>query len=457
MPSDFRQWEKLQRQRGRRCLALALVAVALAVVALAWSVAPPPPQSNHLLVTSSPGGAEIWIPAMERDPVRMGQRVQGKITRHKLGTTPFRLTLHRDSQGRLQGYTPNLLLRLPGYQDASLLLPLSPVGGQTFDKVLQADWPTYAWLAPLHWAAWNPFRAGAWVFFLMALSQLGLYALGARAWRRQALERKRRGAVPGAQVGAYRLRVELGRGGMGRVFLAEHVDSGEVAALKMLFESASLDAGRRQSFLREANALRELRHSHIVLLLEWGEDLGQLYLVQEYVAGHTLRVSWSGPQPWDELCQQLSGVVSAMVYLHKAGWVHRDLKPENLILSEGGRVKLVDFGIAAVDGTIGGRGTPAYMAPEALAGETVDWRADLYSLGVLIFEGLTGNTPYAGAASAFELMRCHLEEPVPSLPDGVAPPELEALLQRLLAKKPQHRLTSPDELAEAWADLRGKG
>ena len=233
---------------------------------------------------------------------------------------------------------------------------------------------------------------------------------------------------PGTDVGTYRIIEEIGRGGMGVVYLAEDARLGRRVALKALPAAAAGDPAFRERLRREARAAATIAHPAVAVVYALEEIEGQLFIASEYVAGRTLRAEIEhGPIPGARIVQVAADIARALAAAHEAGVVHRDLKPDNVLLTEGGRVKVVDFGIARVEGadvtrlTVEGAviGTPAYMAPEQLLGGPVDARADIYAAGVVMKEMAAGApstlarivercmqpNPDARFASARELLR----------------------------------------------------
>jgi predicted Ser/Thr protein kinase len=214
---------------------------------------------------------------------------------------------------------------------------------------------------------------------------------------------------PGTRVGNYVLLDELGRGGMGVVYLAEDQRLGRRVALKALPASVASNPELRQRLRREARAAATISHPGVAVVYALEEIDDQLFIASEYVSGDTLRtVIGRGPLPVPRVRTMALEMTSALAAAHAAGVIHRDLKPENVLITGDGRIKIVDFGIAQIDGPDATRltragamlGTPAYMAPEQLLGGHVDARADIYALGVLLSEMLTGWHPLRAGAPA---------------------------------------------------------
>jgi serine/threonine protein kinase len=254
--------------------------------------------------------------------------------------------------------------------------------------------------------------------------------------------------------GRYRLERELGRGAMATVFLAHDEELGRPVAVKLLEESAAADESLRRRFTREAQLAAGLSHPNVVQVFDVGEADGRPYIVMEYVDGPTLaeRLAAEGPLPPTEVAAIGRQVCAGLERAHAAGLVHRDLKPGNLIQGRDGAVKIADFGIAyaaeATSLTEAGTilGTASYLAPEQAEGEAVTEASDLYALGAVLYELLSGRPPYAFESLADVGTRPRLSSP-PPLP-GV-PADLERIVVRCLEPSPADRPGSAAELRRA--------
>lgn len=257
-----------------------------------------------------------------------------------------------------------------------------------------------------------------------------------------------------ALAGRYSIDRELGRGGMGIVYLAREVRLDRLVAIKLLPpERATADF--RERFLREARTAARLSHPNIIPIHAVEETAGFTYFVMAYVDGETLtqRVRARGPIGATEGVRILREVAWALAYAHEQGLVHRDVKPDNVLLEHGsGRVLVADFGIAAAAEearTSEVAGTPEFMSPEQILGQPVDARSDLYSLGATAFYAFSGRFPFEGR-SATEILAKHVSEPAPALGSlGIAVPRrIAAIVDRCLAKDPLQRTASAQVLAE---------
>lgn len=263
--------------------------------------------------------------------------------------------------------------------------------------------------------------------------------------------------------GRYRIDGRLAAGGMGEVFRATHVELGRPLALKMMKPELSGDSSFVDRFRREAMTASRLGHPHIVDIIDSGRTAdGQFYFVMEFLEGESLAdVIARGPVDPRLALTLVSQMAEALDSAHKAGVIHRDLKPDNVIvLQRGGRpfVKLVDFGLAKAvspsadqkQTTVGIiMGTPQYMAPEQAAGLPVDSRADLYALGLVLYELLMGEPPLTGETASL-VMAAHISTPAPRLPDRFSS-TLRDLVARMLAKHPDVR---PASMADVLDELR---
>ena len=264
-------------------------------------------------------------------------------------------------------------------------------------------------------------------------------------------------------VGPYRVLHRLGSGGMSEVYLAYHERLQRHAALKFLRKHLAADASHMQRFLQEAQAAARLVHPNIVQIYDIAEIDGVAYIAQEYVPGSTLRhyIQRCKMLPVDEAVSILLQVAAGLCKSAESSIVHRDIKPENILLTSSGDAKIVDFGLARAlrevsDLTEVGvaLGTPTYMSPEQIQGQSVDVRSDLYSLGVTAYHMLAGRPPFEGE-TALALALQHVQNRVPPLSEvrDDVPPGLQAIVERLLAKNPEDRYATPHALVEELRQL----
>jgi serine/threonine-protein kinase len=280
------------------------------------------------------------------------------------------------------------------------------------------------------------------------------------------------GFLPGTP---YRLGRKLGEGANGIVYEAEHVELGRKVALKVLSSGSSGVAAPFEMFRREARAIAGLSHPNLVQLYDFGTSLdGRAFLSMELCPGETLDARLrGGPLGWREAVHLAIETTDALEAAHAAGLVHRDIKPQNLMLGPTGQVKLLDFGIATAAARDPGRpapageraahgfavhGTPEYMAPEQVAGETVDLRADLYALGCVLYEMLTGVRAFDGPSSVVIMGKQLRETPAPprARAGDAVPRSVDAVVVRAMQKRPEDRYASAGAMREALCEaLRG--
>jgi serine/threonine-protein kinase len=265
---------------------------------------------------------------------------------------------------------------------------------------------------------------------------------------------------------SYRLKRKIGEGASGTVWEAEHVELGRKLAIKVLQPEHGASPDAIERFRREARVLAGLSHPNLVALHDFGRALdGRVFLAMELLEGETLDVR--GARPWREAVHLGVQATRALEAAHAAGLVHRDLKPHNLFLTHGGLLKLLDFGVAmALSDPTEGKGaepverprgfaifgTPEYMAPEQIAGENVDARCDVYALGCVLYELLTGERPFNGPSSVVVLGKQLREEAEPirvRAPEQGVPEILEQVVMRALRKRPEDRFSTAAEMRSA--------
>jgi formylglycine-generating enzyme required for sulfatase activity len=267
--------------------------------------------------------------------------------------------------------------------------------------------------------------------------------------------------------GRYRIDALLGQGGMSAVYKGIDPNLRRTVAIKLIHAHLATDREFVRRFEEEAAAVAGLRHPHIIQVFDFNHDEGTYFMVLEFVEGETLfnrlqRLHITGQRiPPDEVLSLMSTICEAVQYAHERGLVHRDLKPANVMLTPSGQPILMDFGVAKIVGmtrhTATGAvvGTPTYISPEQVRGQDIDHRADIYALGVMLFEMVTGRVPF-DADTALSLMLKHINDPVPDArafnPD--VPARLVAIIQKALAKQPEERYQSARDLGLALRQLK---
>jgi serine/threonine protein kinase len=266
------------------------------------------------------------------------------------------------------------------------------------------------------------------------------------------------------QFGRYEILGELGRGAMGVVYKARDPQIDRLVALKTVSlwgQEADEEKEFRLRFMNEAQAAGRLHHSGIVAVFDVGEnpENHDPYIVLEYVQGESLNriLSREKKLSLERSLKLAEEIADALDYAHAQGVIHRDIKPANILITQDGRAKIADFGIAKLNlahFTVPGRvlGTPAYMAPEQLSGEAVDGRSDLFSLGVILYALVTGHSPFQGTSATTVCFKVANREPIAaSALDMTLPPQLDAVISRAMAKDPNERYQRGSDFAD---DLR---
>lgn len=266
----------------------------------------------------------------------------------------------------------------------------------------------------------------------------------------------------GQQILNYRIDTKIGEGGMGVVYLASHLQLERKAAIKALHPTFVHNPQIRARFRQEAAALAQLKHAQIVALYDYLEEPDGLFLIMEYVQGRELDdyiANVSGPIPAEKALPMFIQVLDAFQYAHQQGIVHRDIKPSNLLVTNNLSIKVLDFGIARILGedksltqTGTKMGTVLYMSPEQVTGKLVDARSDIYTLGVTLFQMLTGKCPYNDQQlTEYEIYRQIVEQPLPPMQTlyPTISQSLQAVVDKATAKNPLLRFQTCDDFKQA--------
>src|SRR5690606_19431386 len=256
------------------------------------------------------------------------------------------------------------------------------------------------------------------------------------------------------QIPGYRIIRKIAQGGMSTVYLAIQISVGRVVALKVMSPALNGDPTFSERFQREANIVGQLSHPNIVSIYDIGRHNSLNYIAMDYLPGGSIHDKMLTGINEELALRILREIASALDHAHSKGYVHRDIKPENILFRDDNSAILTDFGFARA--LLGGArhthagtvvGTPHYMSPEPTRGKTVDARSDLYSLGIVFFEMLTGSVPYQGEEPVTIALK-HLASPIPTLPQTSM--HLQPILDKLLNKEPDKRYQRGNELV---ADL----
>jgi eukaryotic-like serine/threonine-protein kinase len=272
--------------------------------------------------------------------------------------------------------------------------------------------------------------------------------------------------TPGSQIDHYQIIRQLGHGGMSRVYLASDTHDQNKVVLKFPNDELIGDIGVYERYKREAEIGNRVKHPHVQYLLNPGEHHSDEYLVMEYIHGRTLRELLeehnNQPLPVAEALRIALQICDALVYCHEHGVFHRDIKPENIMVQEDGNIKIIDFGIALLEGArrvtwrglTGMVGTPDYMSPEQLKGERGAAASDIYAVGVVLYEMLCGRTPFDGE-NVFAVMNQHITLDPPSVlnfnPD--LSPALATVVMKAIRRDPEKRFHSMSEMQHALQNL----
>jgi len=263
------------------------------------------------------------------------------------------------------------------------------------------------------------------------------------------------------EIPGFKILKTLGRGGMAAVYIGLQESMDREVAIKVMLPQLLTDPSFGERFLREARIAAKLAHPHIVAVIDVGVNGDFYYMAMEYHPGGDLKARIREGLNQKDSVRIMKEIAAALDYAHKNGFVHRDIKPDNILFSRSGSAVLSDFGIArAADGathlTATGAvvGTPHYMSPEQAQGKPVDGRADLYSLGIMFYQMLTGKVPYTGD-SALSIGIKHIRDPLPKLPEGLS--KYQTFLDKLLAKDPADRWQTGADVVRTLEVLEADG
>ena len=266
----------------------------------------------------------------------------------------------------------------------------------------------------------------------------------------------------GGNIGPYRIVQRIGQGGMGIVYKGIHVMLDQEVAIKMLSPEFSGDTAMRERFRKEAKIQARLSHSNVVNIHNYVEEGENIFLVMEYVGGESLesKLKREGGLPVDLAIRICLSILDALAFMHSKGVIHRDIKPSNIMFNEEGAVKVTDFGIAKISGERGltktgiRLGTVWYMSPEQIKGETASELSDIYSVGVTLYQMVTGRVPFSGE-SEYTIMKRHLEEPPvpPCEINALIPQPLGDVILKAIAKDNNCRFQSAREFAARLQNL----
>jgi len=293
-------------------------------------------------------------------------------------------------------------------------------------------------------------------------SVFGTTAVGAASKSKNGKSGSKKSTTPAPAVTAefipgYIIKMKIGESEKAVVYLATSISLGSNVALKVS-KTLRDDSAGRQFLEREYTAIIAIRDPLVVQIYDYGVHAGFEYLAMEYLLRGDLKARMQAGLKETEALRYVEQIASALRVVHNAGLLHRDLKPPNVMLRENDEVALIDFGLArALDGSTPStrtgvlRGSPYYMSPEQAQGEVLDVRSDFYSLGIMLYEMLTGRKPYTGA-TAMEVLQQHVNSPLPPLPHSLA--RYEFLLNKLVAKNRTERFTQAEEIIAAIGELR---
>jgi len=265
----------------------------------------------------------------------------------------------------------------------------------------------------------------------------------------------------------YKVISQIGSGGMALVFKAQDLSLGRIVAIKVLRERYTGDGQFLDRFLHEARAAANLAHPNIVTVHDFGEDSGRYYMVMEYIEGENLKAIIRNGAPFsvDRALDFTTQICAGVGYAHRAGLVHCDIKPQNVLVTPEGKVKVTDFGIARALISIKPNeqndvvwGSPQYFSPEQAAGEAPTPASDVYAIGIIMYEMLTGRLPFqAENPQALAMMHLRDEPPPLSLYNPAVPEAIERIVRKVLAKEPSARYRTADQMGHILLSYKEQG
>lgn len=263
--------------------------------------------------------------------------------------------------------------------------------------------------------------------------------------------------LTGKTFGRFQILQPLGQGGLSSIYKSLDSSQNRVVAVRVIFPYFAITETLLARFLTEAEILKKLNHPNIVRLIDVGESEGKPYIAMEYISGETLKHLMKRPIYWQDAIHLIAPIARAVEYIHKHGVIHRDIKPSNILITDSGEPLLSDFGVAqviddAAENRVGHKGTvgtPTYMAPEQATGQGVDARVDIYSLGVVLYEMVTGKPPFIADTPLAVLLK-KMTDPVPPPTKFMKdlPVELEKILLKALARDPNERYATMDDFTK---------
>ncbi|MCA9796685.1 MAG: serine/threonine protein kinase [Candidatus Eremiobacteraeota bacterium] len=404
---------------GKRKTGVALIVLAAVLLFLPYPRprSGPQPSPDQFWFTSQPPGAEVWWSDGQSEK--------------KLGSTPIERSAKPEGEGQV-------VVRLAGYQPSQTFQASSVSSPVILERAGLLEYLRFR--RPLS-------------FLALGLLLAAAFLLKPEAGSGESRELER--LTPGGRVGPYRLGEKVGEGAMAEVFVATPLAGGGKVAVKAVFEELCRDPEFVRRFQREVSICQSFDHPGLVTVREWGELDNRFWLAMDFVEGRQLGELVGQGLPAERICRLGRALCQALAVAHDAGVVHRDLKSDNIMVGEDDHPVITDFGLARADHyekitkTASTLGTPAYMPPEQVSTPNSGPRADLYSLGVVLYEMCSGDVPFSG--DPIPVIICHLNDPPPPITRADLPESLKAVVMRLLEKEPEDRYADAREVEAALA------